>query len=105
MRLMISQNNEPSLLVSVADDYNPESFEFRVINGAWNGKFTNGYITVLAAPNSAFSSINNCTISCDNQDRLRGDYDVVFNHFENVDYVAPAEQYVSYADIDDDIPF
>ena len=44
-------------------------------------------------------------ILCDEQQRLRGDYNDVFNNFDNPDYFVP-ERKVFYVDIDDDdIPF
>jgi hypothetical protein len=42
---------------------------------------------------------------CDNQDRLRGDYQEVFNNFDNPDYVAPRREVVWFDATDDDIPF
>jgi hypothetical protein len=45
-------------------------------------------------------------ILSDNQDRLRGDYQEVFDNFHNPDYVAPKpEKVVLPSDWDDDIAF
>lgn len=76
-----------------------------VVNGCWEGKFINGYITVKDAPSGSFSSLDKLEILCDNQDRLRGDYDEVFYNFDNPNYVAPKRKEVSFSDFDDDIPF
>jgi len=59
-----------------------------------------GRITVWSP--EAFSLIDcKVNIICDNQDRLRGDYDAVFANFHDVDWVAPDYQNL----IDDSIPF
>lgn len=107
MRIMLGQNNEPSLLVTVDDDFNPLEFDFRVVNGAWDGKFTKGYITVLGSPDGDFSSLMPNEILVTNQDRLRGDYQDVFDNFDNEDYVAPESLVDStrFSYMDDDIPF
>lgn len=41
------------------------------------------------------------------QDRLRGDYQTVFDNFDDPDYVAPNPELNAtyYSDMDDDIPF
>lgn len=112
MRLMLGTNNEPSLLVRVADDYNPTNFKFSVINGAWEGEFTNGYITVFGCPGGDFSSLDKVEILTDNQDRLRcnftdwDSYNEVFANFHNPNYVAPEYKKVLQFDYwDDDIAF
>lgn len=108
---MLSQNGRPSLLVSVTDDYNPTCFEFYVINGNWTGRFTNGHITILYAPCGAYSSLNPATITCDNQDRLRAErfeYKIVFENYDNINYIAPAIKKMSpgfFADMNDNIAF
>lgn len=104
MRLMLGCNGIPSLLVSVSK-YTPTEFNFDVINGAWEGKFTNGYITVFDAPSGEFSSLAKHEILCDNQDRLRGEYNDVFANFDNENYVAPKYEYTPTNFDDDDIPF
>jgi hypothetical protein len=50
MRLMLGSNGDPSLLVSVDDDYNPSRFKFSVINGAWEGEFIDGHISIFGCP-------------------------------------------------------
>ena len=98
------------LLVNVKDGYNPAHFDFRVVNGAWDGTYINGYITVHH-PWNPFSSLDKMEILTDNQDRLRspdhyGEYNDVFANFDNPNYVAPkAKPFVAPADWDDDIPF
>ena len=110
MRLMLGTQERPSLLVNVDDDYNPEHFVFWVVNGAWDGTYTNGYITVHH-PWEPFSSLDKMEILTDNQDRLRssdwyGEYNEVFANFSNPNYVAPKQQPVKYpSNWDDDIPF
>jgi hypothetical protein len=105
MRLMLGTKNQPSLLVDVQQEKSPTEFDFWVVNGAWQGVFTNGYITVLGCPTGDFSSLEKTEILCDNPDRLRGDYNAVFENFDNVDYVAPVPKRVVFDDMDDDIPF
>ena len=107
---MIGYGNTPSLLVSVADDYNPTNFKFRVVNGAWEGEFINGNISIFGPPGGDYTSLDKAEIICDNQDRLRSiphyDYQTVFNNFGNPDYVAPKPtKYIDMSDLDDDIPF
>ena len=105
MRLMLGTKGMPSLLVDVADDFDLDLFEFWVINGAWKGKYIDGWITIYGAPGGDFSSLDRVEILTDNQDRLRGDYQDVFDNFDNVDYVAPKREPVVFVDMDDDIPF
>jgi len=105
MRLMLGTKGMPSLLVDVSEDFDLGIFDFWVINGAWKGKYTNGWITIYGAPGGDFSSLDRVEILTDDQDRLRGDYQDVFDNFDNVDYVAPKREPVVFADMDDDIPF
>jgi hypothetical protein len=106
MRAMLGVEGRPSLLVEVDNLDNKDSFNFYVINGAWNGKFQNGYITVYGAPTGHFSDLTRYSILTQNQDRLRGDYQDVFNNFSNPDYVAPeTKQFVAPDCWDDDIAF
>ena len=105
MRLMLGTKDNPSLLVEVEQELSPTHFDFWVVNGAWHGVFTNGYITVLGCPSGNYSSIDKTEILCDNQDRLRGDYNTVFENFDNANYVAPLHERVVFHDMDDDIPF
>jgi len=104
MRLMLGTKDCPSLLVDVQKEKSPSEFDFWVINGAWEGTYTNGYVTVHH-PWNPHSSLEKVEILTDNQDRLRGDYQDVFDNFDNVDYVAPKRKPVVFADMDDDIPF
>ena len=104
MRLMLGTKDRPSLLVDVQREKSPSEFDFWVINGAWEGTYTNGYVTVHH-PWNPHSSLEKVEILTDNQDRLRGEYQEVFDNFDNVDYVAPKREPVVFADMDDDIPF
>ena len=110
MRLMLGTQERPSLLVNVKDDYDPAHFDFRVVNGAWDGTYTNGYVTVHH-PYNPHSSLDKIEILCDNQDRLRspdnyGEYNDVFANFHNPNWIAPLPKKVEYpASWDDDIPF
>ena len=105
MRLMLGTKDRPSLLVNVGQELSPDSFDFWVVNGAWKGVFRNGYITALDCPGGDFSSLDKVEVLCDNQDRLRGDYQSVFDNFDNPDYVAPKPKMVRPYDWDDDIAF
>ena len=63
-----------------------------------------GFISVFECPGGDFTSLEKCKILTDNQHRLRGDYQTVFNNIHNEAYVAPS--YAKYhQSIDDDIPF
>jgi len=108
MRLMLGTTTDPRLLVEVSANYDPKQFKFSVINGGWEGEFTNGYITVFGCPGGAFSDLDKIEILCTNQDRLRcryRDYQDVFNNFSNAEYVAPVHKEVKFDNMDDDIPF
>ena len=105
MRLMLGTKDCPSLLIELEQEMSPTHFDFWVVNGAWRGVFTNGYITILGCPGGDYSSLEKTEILCDNPDRLRGDYNTVFENFDNIDYVAPKHKRVVFYDIDDDIPF
>lgn len=106
MRLMLGNKGQPSLLISVHQEKSPTEFEFWVVNGAWEGTYTNGKVTVWQ-PDHPWTDLSHTEILSDNQDRLRGDYNDVFNNFDNPDYVAPiAPKYQSNIDWgDDDLPF
>ena len=105
MRLMLGTKDSPSLLVDVEQEYSPVHFEFWVINGAWKGTYTNGHVTVWH-PWEPWSELSHTEILCNNPDRLRGDYQEVFNNFGNSNYVAPKPKKVTLPeDWDDDIPF
>ncbi len=109
MRLMLGTAERPSLLVDVKEEYTPDHFDFWVVNGAWEGTYYNGYVTVHH-PYNPHSSLDKVDILCNNQDRLRSvpsyEYQEVFNNFDNPDYVAPkAKEWVPPPDWDDDIAF
>lgn len=97
MRLMLG-NPEPNLLVSVDDNFDPNNFKFWVVNGAWDGKFDYGTINIDRYPEIVQY---NFSIICSDQDRLRGDYETVFDNFDDPSYVAPVQKVVEI----DDIPF
>ena len=103
---MLGTKDRPSLLVDIEQEHSPTHFEFWVVNGAWEGTFYNGHVTVYGCPSGDYSSLDKVEVLTDNQDRLRGDYQDVFNNFDNPEYVAPKpEKVVLPADWDDDIPF
>lgn len=104
MRLMLGTMDYPSLLVDIGQEKSPTEFDFWVVNGAWEGTFYNGYVTVHH-PWNPHSSLEKIEILCDNQDRLRGDYQEVFDNFHNPNYVAPKREPVVFHNMDDDIPF
>jgi hypothetical protein len=102
---MLGTEGEPSLLVTVLHEYEPSYFKFYVVNGSWEGVFTDGHVTVHMPHGGDYSDLGTTEILCSNQDRLRGDYNTVFYNFDNPDYVAPKAEEVFFADMDDDIPF
>ena len=104
MRLMLGTKDQPSLLVDIGQEKSPTEFDFWVVNGAWEGTFKDGYITVHH-PWNPHSSLEKVEILSNNQDRLRGEYQEVFDNFHNPDYVAPKREPVVFLDMDDDIPF
>lgn len=105
MRLMLGFAEQPSLLVSVDDNYNPECFKFWVVNGCWNGRLTSGYLTVFYPDGTGISYIDKkLEILLSNQERLRGEYQDVFDNWYNPEYVGPVPKEVP-ADWDDEIPF
>jgi hypothetical protein len=110
MRLMLGYRGKPSLLVEVGQEYGPNHFDFKVINGRWEGVYYNGYVSVLDCPSGDYSLLEKADILCDDQDRLRSvpyyDYQEVFNNFHNPAYVAPKPKPVEYpSSWDDDIAF
>jgi len=104
MRLMLGHENEPDLLVEVEDHYDSRVFKFWVVNGAWEGIFDHGKLFVIDHYDNQPVS-HTAMILCDNQDRLRGNYQDVFCNFKNENYVTPMHRRISFDDIDDDIPF
>ena len=103
MRLMLGTRNIPNLLIDVEKIHGPGHFDFWVVNGAWNGTYYNGYVTIWH-PSEPYSSLDKIDILTDNQDRLRGDYNDVFINFCNTEYVAPKSKPLP-SDWEDDIPF
>lgn len=109
MRLMLGTKDHPSLLVNVGQEHSPTHFDFRVVNGEWDGTFNNGYVTVWY-PGGPWTELDKTEILCDNQDRLRSipwyDYQTVFDNFDNPNYVAPKQdKYFVPSWWEDDIPF
>ena len=103
MRLMIGCEEQPVLLVDVDTNYDPNDFDFYVINGNWDGHYHNGFISVFECPGGDFTLLEKYKILTDNQHRLRGNYQTVFREFENVSYVAPFHPVIEIDD--DDVPF
>jgi hypothetical protein len=106
---MLGTVDHPSLLVDIQQEFSPTHFEFWVVNGCWEGTYTNGYVTVWH-PDNPWSNLDKTEILCDNQDRLRttgewGGYQAVFDNFDNPNYVAPKREPVVFHDMYDDIPF
>ena len=102
---MLGTQNEPTLLVDVAEFRGPTNFDFCVVNGCWDGTFYNGHVTVWR-PDGPWTDLDKTEILTDNQDRLRGSYRDVFWHFHDSSYVASKpNEYPIPSDRDDDIPF
>lgn len=111
MRLMLGRTGQPDLLVSVEDYSNKNEFTFSVVNGNWQGKFINGFITIQDAPSGAYTSLIKMEVLCDDQDRLYGkntfDYNTVFYEYENLHYKTKYDYKVKqqFDDWIDDISF
>lgn len=109
-RLMLGTDfDNPTLLVEVEKEENG-SFHFWVVNGAWDGKFVYNDPMSLGCGsvfiNRTEEWVHDIMILCDNQDRLRGDYQDVFINFGDESYVAPKSKEVKLPeDWDDDIAF
>ena len=109
-RLMLGTDydNPPTLLIEVEKEENG-SFHFWVVNGAWDGKFVYNEPMSLGCGsvfiNRTKEWVHNVMILCDNQDRLRGDYQDVFINFEDESYVAPKPKVVKLPEDWDDIAF
>ena len=103
MRLMLGTKDKPSLLVDIKLKKSPNEFDFCVVNGGWQGTYTNGHVTVWH-PDEPWSQLDKIEILCHNQDRLGysyyTDYQEVFDNFHNPNYVAPKPAWFV-----DDIPF
>jgi hypothetical protein len=106
MRLMLGDSKGwPSLLIEADIEELCCEFDFYVVNGAWDGTYNNGYITVWY-PDAPWTNVfDKMTIICDNQDRLRGSYHDVFDNFNNTHYVAPKPTALPEGLYDDDIAF
>jgi hypothetical protein len=104
MRIMLGPDDTPSLLVNVEQEYAPDHFEFWVVNGAWPGTFYQGKITVWH-PDSPWTDLVNLSVLSQDQDRLRGDYQLVFDNWSDPNWSAPKPQQQEYPDWDDDIAF
>ena len=104
MRMMLGTNDNPSLLVNVEQEYSPDHFEFWVVNGAWAGTFYQGKITVWH-PDSPWTDLVNLSVLSQDQDRLRGDYQPVFDNWSNPNWRAAKPQPQEHLAWDDDIAF
>jgi hypothetical protein len=98
MKLMLGVDSRPYLLVKVTNQRSSEDFDFEVVNGLWKGAYLNGTSTVHQWGKSLCSP-NKLGIICDNQDRLRGNYQTVFDNFHDEKYVA--SNYNVTLDVDD----
>lgn len=94
--IMLGVNNEPILLVRVNEGFDPNNFDFYVNNGAWEGTFNGGDVAVHGC---ATPAVTNVSILSQNQDRLRGNYQTVFDNWENVDYKSPSYDSLEYDDV------
>lgn len=108
MRLMLGTKDQPSLLVDIQQEYSPGHFDFWVVNGAWEGTYRHGFVTIWY-PGCPWTKLDMTDILSDNQDRLRcsrDEYQDVFNNWHNPNYVAPrCETATLPPEWDDDIPF
>lgn len=102
---MLGDDIHPSLLVETKSG-NLDEFEFYVVNGAWYGSFKDGRLTVKC-PFGDFCSLESIKIICDDQSRLGGHYQDVFNNFDNPDWKSPVVKRTVFLDmnVDDGIPF
>ena len=105
MRLALSNQNGALLLIETKNTKKRNRFDFYVVNGGWAGKYTNGRITVYEPDDISWTSLDKMTIITDNQDRLRGDYNDVFFHLDNPEYIAPKNDFYDWNDDENDIPF
>ena len=103
--MMIGVGGKPSLLVFRGKDVEG-GFVIRVVNGGWDGVFvytsseTVGYIT-MGKDHPPTGEVH---ILCTDEKRLRGDYQDVFDNYEDPTYVGP-EPIPLPACWDDDIAF
>lgn len=92
MRLMLgTTQGTPALLVET-QSHDRQHFNFWVVNGDWKGSYNNGFITVYC-PFGDYTSLVKDEILCDNQDRLRGNYQDVFNNFVSVAYAEAVKKH------------
>lgn len=105
MRAMIGLDNNPDLLVDIQQEYADNYFDFCVVNGCWEGTFFNGNISVYGCPSGDYSIMGEYKVISTDMNRLRGDYQTVFDNWHNPNYVAPTPQIKMPVSWDDDIPF
>lgn len=105
MRAMIGVNNVPNLLVDIEQEYALDHFDFWVVNGAWHWTFFKGNVSIYGCPGGDYTSLGSWEVLSTDMNRLRGDYQTVFDYWNNPNYVAPAAEYAVPTDWDDDIPF
>tara|TARA_R110000772_G_C13248923_1_gene434372 strand:+ start:49 stop:513 length:465 start_codon:yes stop_codon:yes gene_type:complete len=106
IRLMLGIDGQPHLLVEVTKwIVGRIRFNFFVLNGIWSGEFDNGSMIVDYENGNKAEPRLGYTIICDDQDRLRGEYQSVFDNYGNSSYIAPPK--IPRVDdyFDDDIPF
>jgi hypothetical protein len=99
---MLGIDDSPYLLVETDANFNRNHFDFWVVNGAWNGVFRDSRVYIERDKEPVDHVV---TILTDNQDRLRGEYQTVFNNFGDENYVAPKPIYTAEDFEDDDIAF
>lgn len=111
---MLGVAGEPTLLVDAPENWkDKEVFDFYVVNGAWNGRLTkesfNTGVVRIEPTQKRFDDDEDhlVEILTDNQDRIRGGYQDVFENFHNKDYKAPEYKFIASEDdyYDDDIAF
>tara|TARA_R110000772_G_C13233919_1_gene433058 strand:- start:677 stop:1162 length:486 start_codon:yes stop_codon:yes gene_type:complete len=111
IRLMLGIDGQPHLLVEVTMWFEGRNrFDFYVVNGDWHGEFDHGSMIVIFGEENKAEPRKGYAIICDDQDRLRGEYQTVFNNYGNSNYISPPEKPREKDDdwndyFDDDIPF
>ncbi len=78
MRIMLGSGGMATLLVEKDQDC-PEGFYFTVINGGWHGKYVNGEVFVSLSRSGI--PVTNVEIISDDQAKLAGEYNEVFDRF------------------------
>lgn len=106
-RLMLgASQDKPDLLVEVTKSIDENTFSFLVVNGLWHGEYTNGFITVWYGDGTGVTHIDtHLKVLCDNQERLDGNYQDVFENFHDASYRYKRAEKVTQEFFDDDIPF